>query len=107
MQNDPEITITLYKLLRAIQDNDPNPNHETTIPELTLYKWRITPQWINSIPFYDFMMSKYARLGSVFGTELTDIRSPEKVHSRFDLASLHIHKSPAWNAPHIQPVLPY
>jgi hypothetical protein len=152
MQIDPEISNTIYKHLHAIQEYDLLVYHETTSPDLTLYEWWITPHRIIGLPFHDFLMTENARLGTVFGTELSDKSSDEKVRSRFDLTNLHIqqygdtaiasytllissttskgvnvvahnesrvlikingnwqvvhvHKSPAWQAPHIQSNLP-
>lgn len=151
MQTEPEISTTLYKHLTAILENDLIAYHETTSPDLTLYEWWITPHRINGLPFHDFLMTENARLGTVFGAELPDKLSTEKMRSRFDLPNLliqqygdtaiatytllissttskgvqvvahnesrvlvkingswqvvHVHKSPAWQAPHTQSIL--
>jgi hypothetical protein len=148
MKHDPEIYAFLLRHLQAIQENNLAAYHDTTSEELTLYEWWVTPYRLDGLPFHNFMMSENARRGSVFGAEGGE-DSAQVVHTRFDLANLHIqryndcaiasytllistgipdgvrvaahnetrvivkldeswkvvhvHKSPAWPAPHLQP----
>ena len=54
----------LERHLQAIFDSDLETYHATTVPELTLYEWYITPSRIDGIPFHDFMMTEAARSGA-------------------------------------------
>jgi hypothetical protein len=146
-----EIRQFLERHLQSIFDSDLETYHATTVPELTIYEWYVTPQRIDGVPFHDFMMTEAARLGA---TPLTGAarasegerpRPAERPRTRFDLANyaeqrygdtavatytlliaqstssgvkvigynesrvivkfpdglkvVHVHKSPAWNAP--------
>src|SRR5215216_1309213 len=117
-----EIIAFLKVHLQSIQDNDTQTYNETTSEDLTLYEWWVTPNRIDGLPFHEFMMSSNAERGTVFGAE-----GKAKSPTRFDLSNLHIqnygdtaiasytllistaspevvhvHKSPTWQAPHIQ-----
>jgi len=141
---DQEVHDFLLRHLKAVQENDLAAYHATSVPELTLYEWWITPHRIDGLPFHDFMMESNASRGTVFGAD-----APSRAKSRFDLANLaiqrygdaaiasytmlvstalpdgvqvishnesrvmvkqagewkvvHVHKSPAWLAPHVAP----
>jgi hypothetical protein len=141
---DEEIRRFLEKHLKAIQENDLEAYHQTSVPELTLYEWWITPHRIDGLPFHDFMMGSNADRGTEFGSD-----AAHRGETRFDLANLaiqrygdtaiasytmlvstglpdgvqvvshnesrvmvklqgewkvvHVHKSPAWAAPHMPP----
>ena len=141
---DEEIRTFLENHLKAIQENDVEAYHQTSVPELTLYEWWITPLRIDGLPFHDFMMESNAERGTVLGSG-----AAQKGETRFDLANLsiqrygdtaiasytmlvstalpegvqvvshnesrvmikqhgewkvvHVHKSPAWAAPHMPP----
>lgn len=141
---DQEIYEFLLKHLKSVQDNDIAAYRETSVPELTLYEWWITPHRIDGLPFHEFMMESNASRGTVFGSD-----AKQKAESRFDISSLviqrygdaaiasytllvstalpegvqvashnesrvmvkqagrwkmvHVHKSPAWSAPHMPP----
>jgi hypothetical protein len=141
-----EIRAFLEKHLQAIFDGDLETYHATTVPELTLYEWYITPHRIDGLAFHDFMMTEGARADTTSSPLVPDLRGwSEKPRTRFDLASyseqrygeaaiatytmlisqstpqgvfvnshnesrvlvrfhegwkvVHVHKSPAWNAP--------
>lgn len=85
---DKEIHEFLLKHLQAIQENDIEAYHETTVEDLTLYEWWVTPQRLDGLPFHEFMMTSNAERGSVFGAE----GNGGKAKSRFDLANLHIQR---------------
>ena len=54
MPPSAEIRDFLHKHLQAIFDSDLQTYHTTTVPELTLYEWYITPHRVDGIPFHDF-----------------------------------------------------
>ena len=143
--HDPEVLAFLRAHLDAIFGNDIEAYHRTTVPELTLYEWWVTPHRIEGLPFHDFMMTQMARRATVFGAA----DAGEQMETRYDLANLliqrygdtavasytllvtsagpegvvtrahnetrvmvkragawrvvHVHKSPAWQAPHDPP----
>jgi len=147
----------LERHLQSILDNDITAYHTSTVPELTLYEWYVTPHRIDGLGFHDFLMTESARpdtpataldpsgrAGSAPDKVPSEAR--EKDRERFDLANyreqvygdcaicsytllisratsqgttvrshnetrvfvrrdgvwkvVHVHKSPAWNAPH-------
>jgi ketosteroid isomerase-like protein len=142
---DEEIRDFLLRHLRAVQENDLAAYRDTTVEDLTLYEWWVTPHRLDGIPFHEFMMTANGARGAVFGAE----GKGENSSTRFDLSNLHIqrygdtaiasytllistatpegvkvaahnesrvivklngawkivhvHKSPAWPAPHVQP----
>jgi hypothetical protein len=83
----------LERHLQAIFDSDLETYHATTVPELTLYEWHITPTRIDGIPFHDFMMTEAARLGAApltgaaLAKDSNDPRPTERPRTRFDLAN--------------------
>ncbi len=84
---DREVYEFLVKHLRSVQDNDSAAYLATTVPELTLYEWWITPNRIDGIPFHEFMMESNASRGTVFGSD-----AQRKAESRFDLSNLVIQR---------------
>ena len=56
-----EVRSFLNEHLAAIFANDIDTYHETTIPELSLYEWHVTPHRIDGWPFHDFMMTEMSR----------------------------------------------
>jgi hypothetical protein len=87
MSTSTEIRDFLHKHLQAIFDGDLQTYHATTVPELTLYEWYITPQRIDGIPFHDFQMTEAARSDTT-GSPLVPDREglSQKPRTRFDLA---------------------
>lgn len=78
--------------LQSIFDSDLEAYHATTIPDLTLYEWYVTPDRIDGLPFHDFMMSEAGRedSASMALDPSPDIVRPEdKARIRFDLANYH------------------
>jgi hypothetical protein len=89
-----EIREFLKQHLQAIFDFDLDHYHASTVPELTLYEWYITPHRIDGIPFHDFLMTEANRAGAVplTGTGLFKEGAdaaplPERPRVRFDLAN--------------------
>ncbi len=90
-----DIRAFLERHLQAIFDSDLETYHATTVPELTLYEWYITPNRIDGIPFHDFMMTEAARAGAtpLSGAALAQAggepRPAETLRARrrFDLAN--------------------
>jgi hypothetical protein len=152
MSSSEPVRDALEKHLQAILDNDIDAYHATTVPELTIYEWYVTPHRIDGLSFHDFMMTESARPDTA-GTALEPIPSAgargETPRQRFDLANfreqsygdtavctytllitkgastgvtvrshnetrilvrldgvwkvVHVHKSPAWQAPYAPP----
>jgi hypothetical protein len=173
MPDTENVRSVLERHLQSILDCDVKAYHASTVPELTLYEWYVTPHRIDGLGFHDFLMTESARPdtpaiapriapsipgGIPEGTALDPSgragNAPDKVPSearekareRFDLANyreqlygdcavccytllisratsqgttvrshnetrvfvrrdgawkvVHVHKSPAWNAPH-------
>lgn len=90
MSDKKEIEQFLRQHLECIRRNDLDAYHQTTVENLTLYEWWITPHRIDGIPFHDFMMTESARTGTVFTVK----GEPEgdETPFRFDLANLKIQR---------------
>jgi hypothetical protein len=90
MPHDDPIRPALERHLQSILDNDVAAYHASTVPELTLYEWYVTPHRIDGLPFHDFMMAESARLDSA-ATALEPNPGGDKVakdfRQRFDLAN--------------------
>lgn len=82
---DQEIYNFLIKHLQGITQNDTAVYYETTLEDLTLYEWWVTPHRLEGLPFHEFMMNSNAERGAVFGAEGIG-------KTRFDLANLHIQR---------------
>lgn len=143
-----EIRDFLESHLQAIFEADTEAYRATTVPDLSIYEWHVTPHRIDGLPFHDFMMEETARedsRGMALDPVAGDDKDDGEVHVRFDLANykeqvygdtavcsytmllsrgtprgvnvvsynesrvmvkladgwrvVHVHKSPAWNAP--------
>jgi hypothetical protein len=85
-----EVRDFLEKHLQAIFDYDLALYGATTVPELGLYEWYITPNRIDGIPFHDFLMTEAKRAGAtpLTGEGLLDGQRPaEPARTRFDLSN--------------------
>lgn len=64
--------------------------HATTVDDLTLYEWHVTPHRIEGLPFHDFMMGEAGREDSP-GIALDPSPSAQpgsdKTNVRYDLAN--------------------
>ena len=81
---------TLERHLQSILDCDIGAYHATTVPELSLYEWYVTPHRIDGLDFHDFLMAEAARTDSR-ATALDPAgrsgEASEKARQRFDLAN--------------------
>ncbi|HEY44334.1 MAG TPA: protein kinase [Anaerolineae bacterium] len=87
-----EIRTFLERHLQSIFDSDLETYHTTTMSDLTLYEWYVTPHRIDGLPFHDFMMSEAGRedTSSMALDPSPDQGRPEdKARMRFDLANYH------------------
>jgi len=87
-----EVRQFLEQHLQGIFDNDVEAYHRTTVPELTLYEWYVTPHRIDGLPFHDFMMSEAARddtAGMALDPNPQTEGPVDKSRLRFDLANYH------------------
>lgn len=85
-----EIRTWLEGHLQSIFDADVAGYHATTVEDLTLYEWHVTPHRIEGLPFHDFMLAEAGRDDSAAmaldpspGAEATT----EAPRVRFDLAN--------------------
>jgi len=79
----------LDRHLQSIFDGDLETYHQTSVPELTLYEWYVTPHRIEALPFHDFMMTEAARPDTAGMALDPQPASPpeDKARVRFDLAN--------------------
>lgn len=147
-----EIRQFLEDHLQSIFDGDVEAYHRTTVPDLSIYEWHVTPHRIDGLPFHDFMMRETQREESsvvALDPSPKEGEDRERLRTRFDLANykeqrygdtavccytmlltladrggvsvvnynesrvmvkiegdwrvVHVHKSPAWNAPFQRP----
>jgi hypothetical protein len=85
-----EVRTFLEKHLQGIFDGDVEMYHATTVPELTLYEWYVTPHRIRGLPFHDFMMEESARddtAGIALDPHPSEGSADEKDRLRFDLSN--------------------
>ena len=61
MSESQGVRAVLERHLQSILDCDVETYHATTVPELTLYEWYVTPHRIDGLPFHDFQMAESAR----------------------------------------------
>jgi ketosteroid isomerase-like protein len=87
---DREIEQFLLDHLNSVRQNDLEAYHNSTIEDLTLYEWWVTPNRIDGISFHDFMMAENAKKGTVFGSESKP--GEAQASSRFDLANLKVQR---------------
>lgn len=86
---DPESPrATLERHLQSILDGDLEAYHATTVPELTLYEWYVTPHRIDGLPFHDFLMAEAARPESATtALDPSGVSGGDKSRQRFDLSN--------------------
>src|SRR3989337_1720740 len=78
MSPNEAVRAVLERHLQSILDNDVAAYHATTVPELTLYEWYVTPHRIDGLAFHDFMLAEPApatRPGSASTWRATTSRS--------------------------------
>jgi len=91
MPPNETVRAVLERHLQAILDNDVSTYHATTVPELTLYEWYVTPHRIDGLPFHDFLMADSARPDTP-ATALDpagQAGAADRTRERFDLANYH------------------
>ena len=160
MSDEDSARLFLERHLQSILDSDLATYHATSVPELTLYEWYVTPHRIDGLGFHDFLMAEAARPDtpataldpggrSIPAADRVPSETRDKGRQRFDLANyreqvygdcavccytllisratsegttvrshhetrvlirakgewkvVHVHKSPAWNAPYQPP----
>jgi hypothetical protein len=89
MPDESSLRPFLERHLQAILDNDVPAYHATTVSELTLYEWYVTPHRIDGLPLHDFMMAESARPDTA-GTALDpkpSVPTGKDLRQRFDLAN--------------------
>lgn len=80
----------LERHLQSIFDNDIAEYQATTVSDLTLYEWHVTPHRIEGLPFHAFMMSEAGRADTAAMALDPDPHggSPgDKARVRYDLAN--------------------
>ncbi len=85
-----EVRTFLEQHLQGIFDGDVEHYHATTVPELTLYEWYVTPHRIRGLPFHDFMMEESTRddtAGIALDPHPDEGSTDEKDRLRFDLSN--------------------
>ncbi len=79
----------LEQHLQGIFDNDIDAYRASTIPDLTLYEWYVTPQRIDGLPFHEFMLAETSREDNP-GMPLDPKGTPGgSGRQRFDLVNYH------------------
>jgi hypothetical protein len=87
-----EVRQFLEEHLQVIFEHDVEGYHRTTVPELTLYEWYVTPHRIDGLPFHDFMMQEAARddtAGMALDPNPKSGAPLDMARTRFDLANYH------------------
>jgi hypothetical protein len=56
-----EMRPVLEQHLKTIFANDVQAYHASTVPDLSLYEWHVTPHRIDGWPFHDFMLTELSR----------------------------------------------
>jgi hypothetical protein len=85
-----EIRSLLETHLNTIFDGDIDAYKASTVPELTLYEWHVTPHRIEGIPFHEFVMAEAKRddtAGIALDPHPELAEDVEKARVRFDLAN--------------------
>ena len=77
--------------LQSIFDGDLETYHATSVEDLTLYEWFVTPHRIDGLPFHDFMIIEAGRedTSGIALDPKPDGASIDKERVRFDLANYH------------------
>ena len=86
---DPQaVRAVLERHMQSILDNDVAAYHATTVPELTLYEWYVTPHRIDGLAFHDFMLAEAARPDTpASALDPAGSAGAGKSRDRFDLAN--------------------
>lgn len=90
MSFNPEIEKFLRRHLESIFASDVAEYHATTVEDLSLYEWYVTPQRIDGLPFHNFMMTESGRsdtAGMALDPHPSGGAPEDKARVRFDLAN--------------------
>lgn len=90
-----EIETFLHRHLQSIFDGDVETYHLTTVPDLSIYEWHVTPHRIDGLPFHDFMLAEAQREDSqaiALDPEGEPGGAPLEVHTRYDLANYRLQR---------------
>jgi hypothetical protein len=90
--NMSDVRQFLESHLESIFANDTAGYHATTVDDLSLYEWYVTPQRIDGLPFHDFMMTESGRsdtAGMALDPHPSGAAPEDKTRVRFDLANYH------------------
>lgn len=85
-----EVRDFLEMHLQGIFANDIAAYRESTVPDLTLYEWYVTPQRIEGLPFHEFMLEQASRednTGMALDPQGTAGETGSETNHRFDLAN--------------------
>jgi hypothetical protein len=85
-----EIRTFLEKHLGSIFEGDIELYHATTVPELTIFEWYVTPHRIDGLPFHDFMLEEAARddtAGIALDPHPDEAQPADKERLRYDLSN--------------------
>jgi hypothetical protein len=85
-----DIRPILERHLAAIFANDIEAYHASTVPELSLYEWHVTPHRIDGWDFHDFMMTEASRddtAGMALDPNPSDGQPGQEVRVHFELAN--------------------
>jgi Calcium/calmodulin dependent protein kinase II association domain len=85
-----EIREWLEVHIQSIFDADVAAYHATTVEDLTIYEWHVTPHRIEGLPFHDFMLAEAGREDSAALALEPSAHTSNPVEDervRFDLAN--------------------
>lgn len=85
-----EIREFLERHLQCIFDGDVETYHATTVPDLSVYEWYVTPHRIDGLPFHDFMLEEARREDTAtlaLDPQAAGGAPAGKTRMRFDLAN--------------------
>lgn len=85
-----EVRTFIEAHLKSIFDGDIDKYHATTVPELTIYEWYVTPNRIRGLPFHDFMMEESSRddtAGIALDPHPSEGSPENKERLRFDISN--------------------
>jgi hypothetical protein len=85
-----DIRQLIERHLAAIFANDIEAYHTSTVPELSLYEWHVTPNRIDGWDFHDFMMTEASRqdtAGMALDPNPANGQPGQEVRVHFELAN--------------------
>lgn len=85
-----EVREFLERHLQGIFENDVAAYRSSTVPDLTVYEWYVTPQRIEGLPFHEFMLQETGsedNPGMPLDPQGEAGQTGSKTRQRFDLAN--------------------